>query len=284
MKKSSWIFCFLRRVTPAGLVALVATVVRWRREHHPVAFAGLAGCPITGYLQRMDVLALCAVDAPESFQRHDARGRFVPARFIDHRVDEMGTDLAECIAPGGEDYEHPLSDLYSLAWFVLTETANNVRQHSQGMGYVAAQVNRQEGMVRLAIADNGRGILRSFRDAGLPWSTGLSDAEAIRKALEPEVSSKGGPANEGVGLTLVAGLVRLIGGWMMMVSGTGVLTIRKGREPELTALPSQRQYQGTLLGMTFRQQDVRDYAGLLERAKVTTGRLPPGVVGVMFRP
>ena len=33
-------FSGLRRVTPAGLVALVATVLRWRREHHPVTFEG----------------------------------------------------------------------------------------------------------------------------------------------------------------------------------------------------------------------------------------------------
>lgn len=146
----------LRRITPAGLVALVATVLRWRNEHRAVRFDGLAICPITGYLQRMDVLAACGIELPETFQRHEAHGRFVPVRLIDHRVDEMGTELAGCLAPGGEDYDHPLNDLHDLAWYVLTEVANNVRQHSRGLGYVAAQVTRNEGMVRLALADNGR--------------------------------------------------------------------------------------------------------------------------------
>lgn len=277
-------FSTLHRVTPAGLVALVATVVQWRREHHPVVFEELEICPITGYLQRMDVLKQCGIELPENFQRHEATGRFVPVRLIDHRVDEMGAELASCIAPGGEDDGHPLSDLHALAWYILTETANNARQHSQGLGYVSAQVHRTEGMVRLALADNGRGILKSFQDAGLSWSVGMDDAHAIRKALEPEVTSKGGPTNEGVGLTLVAGLVQLIKGWMLIVSGNGILTIHEGRAPELSVLPGKARYRGTLVTMTFRQKDVRDFATLLERAKTEIGLLQPVVKGVRFRP
>ena len=277
-------FSTLRRVTPAGLVALVATVLRWRREHHPVAFVGLETCPITGYLQRMDVLKQCGIELSENFLRHEATGRFVPVRLIDHRVDEMGAELASCIAPGGEDDGHPLSNLHSLAWYVLTETANNTLQHSRGLGYVSAQVHRTEGMVRLALADNGRGILKSFQDAGLDWSTGMDDAHAIRKALEPEVTSKGGPTNEGVGLTLVAGLVQLIKGWMLIVSGNGILTIHEGCGPELSVLPGQARFRGTLVTMTFRQNDVRDFATLLERAKTEIGHLQPATIGIRFRP
>ena len=274
----------LRRVTPTGLVALVATVRRWQQANHPVTFEGLQACPITGYLQRMDLFQASGLALPETFQRHAAQGRFVPVRLIDHRIDEMGNDLAACLAPGGEDLDHPLSNLYSLAWYVLTETGNNVQQHSRGRGYVAAQVNRTEGLVRLAIADNGRGILRSFQDAGLPWSVGMDDPTAIRKALDPQVSSRGRPSNEGVGLTLVAGLVSAIGGWMLIVSGTGVLSINRGSTPVVTNLPGQARYQGTLLGLTFRQTDVSDYASLLERIKVTSGLLQPATRKIKFTP
>lgn len=99
----------------------------------PVTFQGLQTCAITGYLQRMDVFATCGAAMPENFQRHEARGRFVPVRVIDHRVVEMGNDLATCLAPGGEDFEHPMADLYDLAWYVCTEMANNVRQHSRSV-------------------------------------------------------------------------------------------------------------------------------------------------------
>jgi hypothetical protein len=274
-------FSGLRRVTPAGLVGLVATVLRWRREHRAVTFQGLPACAITGYLQRMDVFATCGVELPENFLRHEAKGRFVPVRILDHRVDEMGHELAMCLAPGGEDYGHALADLYDLAWYVFTETANNVRQHSRGVGCVSAQVNRAEGLVRLAIADNGGGILKSFE--GMDWSAGMTDAAAVRKALEPRVSSKGSPTNEGVGLTLVAGLVRRTRGWLMIISGTGGLKISAGREPEVFALPNAARYQGTLVGLTFRQKDVRDYASLLHDAKLDAGLLQRPANTVRFR-
>lgn len=44
-------FAKLRRITPAGLVLLAATVVRWRQAHRNVTFRGLKHCAVTGYLQ-----------------------------------------------------------------------------------------------------------------------------------------------------------------------------------------------------------------------------------------
>jgi len=68
-------FEFLKRVTPAGLVVLVATVTKWLRESRRVELVNLGKCVITGYLQRMDVLKACGATLPESFQRHVAKGR-----------------------------------------------------------------------------------------------------------------------------------------------------------------------------------------------------------------
>lgn len=276
-------FSGLRRVTPAGLVGLVATVLRWRREHHPVAFLGLDVCAITGYLQRMDVLKTCGADMPESFTRHEAKGRFVPVRLVDHRVNEMGHEMASCLAPGGDDYDHPMSGIYDMAWYVLTEIANNARQHSGGQGYVTAQVNSQEGLVRLALADNGKGILKSFQDTGFSWSSGMDDAVAIQKALEPKVSSKGWPANEGVGLTLVAELSRLTRAWLLIVSGQGTLQILPKRGLSVSKLSDGRRFHGTLIGLTFRQQEVRDFADLLHQAKSRTGLLRDGGITGKFK-
>ena len=274
----------LRRVTPAGLVTLVATVSRWRREGHPFRFEGLQRCVITDYLKRMDVFKACGVQLSENFRRHESLGRFVPVRYIDHQVDQMGSDLSACLAPGGDDYEHPLHDLYDLAWYVLTETAQNVRQHSWGDGYVAAQVNPTEEVVRLAMADNGRGILKSFQAVDLPWSRGLDDAGAIRKALEPKVSSKGPPSNQGVGLTLVTRLVQLIGGGMTIVSGSGMMNIRRGAAPTFVTLPGPTYFQGTLLGLAFHQKDVQNFAGLLQSAKLDSGILQAAEKGIRFAP
>lgn len=69
----------------------------------------------------------------------------------------------------------------------------------------------------------------------------------------------------------------------MIVSGNGVLSIRRGQEPQLSLLPEQAHYQGTLIGMTFRQEDVQDYANLLQRAKLDTGLLQQQAKGIIFR-
>lgn len=274
-KNVSLDFSPLRRVSPAGLVALVATVKRWERDGHQVLFENLGACPITGYLQRMDVLNTCNVALPEKFKRHDAAGRFMPLRPIDHPVDELGNAMATCVAPGGDEFDHPLSALYDLVWYVLTEMANNVRQHSRGMGYAAAQVTTVEGFVRLALADNGKGVLQSFRDAGFAWSAHLDDAGALQKALEPFVSSKGSPTNEGVGLTLVSELARLTGGMLLIVSGRGMLTIDGKGNIRTKAQGSNATFQGTLIALTVPQNKVKDFAVLLTAAKVASGLLRP---------
>ena len=266
-------FSALRRVSPAALVALVATVTRWKRESCPVRFRGLETCVITGYLQRMDVLTSCGVELPEAFQRHEAQGRSVPVRKVDCEVDVMGHAMAACLAPGGDEYGNPLTAVYDLAWYVITETANNARQHSGGTGYAAAQVARSEGLVRLALADNGRGILRSFQEAGLPWSRGTDDIGAIRKAIQPFISSKGGPTNEGVGLTLVNELARLAHAWLLIISGSGAWRLKPDGTTTTESLPANGFFQGTLLTMVFRQDRVRDFAAMLQEAKNATGLL-----------
>ncbi len=277
-------FAKLRRITPAGLVLLAATVVRWRQAHRNVTFRGLKHCAVTGYLQRMDLLKVCGCEWPEEFLRHESKGRFVPVRLVDHRVDEMGNEVAACLAPGGEDYEHPMAGLYDLASYVFTETANNSRQHSAGLAYVAAQATRAEGMVRLALADTGVGIRGSFALAGFPWSREGDDAHAILRALGARVSSKPNDPNEGVGLTLVSGLARITRAWLLIVSGTGVLRISDGRPPELSDLPNGGCYCGTLLAMTFRERDAHGFARLLHNAKVDAGLLRTPRVAINFEP
>lgn len=197
----------------------------------------------------------------------------MPVQLVDHDVEKMGQELASCLAPGGEDYDHPHAAMYDLAWYVFTEMANNVRQHSRGLGYAAAQTMRSEGLVRLAIADNGKGIRQSFVDAGLPWSHDVNDAEAILKALTSKISSKGRPTNEGVGLTLVSGLVKQAHGWLLVVSGRGVVILKPGGEPNVSVLPSGASFDGTLVVAAFRQQHVKNFADLLHEAKVKAGLL-----------
>lgn len=269
-------FSQLRRVSPAAMVALAAQVSAWRMRGASVSVGGLEHCGILSYLQRMDLLTHCGICVPEKFHRHDARGRFVPVRKVEHPVEEMGSQMALCVAPGGDDYEHPLAGLYDLIWYVLTEMSNNVRQHSGGTGYASAQVSGlTEGLVRVAIADSGRGILASFREAGFDWSHALDDRAAILKALEPKVSSKGSPANEGVGLTLTSKLAEQVGAWLLIVSGDGAVRMRPKQGMRVERLPGGERYGGTLVALTFPQGKAQNFPELLDLAKQASGLLQP---------
>src|SRR5438105_1154767 len=89
-------FAELRRVSPAGLVSLTARARRWVHEGRKVTFRNLRKCPISGYLQRMDLFKACGVAVEEKFERHDAVGRFVPVRRIEVDVEAMGSEMALC--------------------------------------------------------------------------------------------------------------------------------------------------------------------------------------------
>lgn len=262
---------------------MTASVIGWRRKHRRVEFCGLRECAILGYLQRMDLLSACGIPMPEGFERREASGRFVPVRLIEQDVTQLGRDMAGCLAPGGEDYDHPMAGLYDVANYVITEIANNTRQHSAGLGYASAQVARAEGLVRIALADNGMGILRSLQLVEYPGSDRFTDIEAICKSMEPRVSSKVGDPNEGVGLTLVSNLTRLAKGWLMIVSGGGVVTIPRGQEPATRTLPDDGYYQGTLVAGSFPQKTTRDFADLLQRAKIEAGLLRRGTIDANFQ-
>jgi len=194
----------------------------------------------------------------------------------------MSKDVAACLAPGGDDFGHPASPLYDLAAYVIGELGDNVRQHSLGTGYVAAQVNPGEAMVRLAVADNGHGIRESFIDAGLAWSHGLSDAAAIKKALEPRVSSKGEPVNQGVGLTLVTGLARHTQAWVLIVSGTGIVQMDPDGQVKESSLPSGCFYHGTLVTLTFLHGKLQDFPTLMDAAKQEAGLLAKRPIRTRF--
>lgn len=266
-------FSRLQRIYPAGITALVAIIKHWERRGHRVLYEGLQQCSITAYLQRLDVLTVCGVDVPEKFRRFESTAKFVPVQEISVDVTGLGNAMALCVAPGGEDVDQPLSGLYDLVWYVVTEMANNVRQHSGGTGFASAQVMRAEGFVRLALADNGKGILKSFQDVGLPWSRDMSDEAAIAKAIEPRVSSKGSPTNEGVGLTLVTEMTRQTKSWLLIVSGRGVLTLNRNGYVECRKLDRGAYYPGTLVAVTFLPTVVQDFAALLTAAKVEAGLL-----------
>ncbi|MDX2080629.1 MAG: ATP-binding protein [Terrimicrobiaceae bacterium] len=267
-------FSHLEHVTPVFLAAVPATIERWKAGGRPVVLSGLEACKITSYLQRMDFLDRCGVHRAEDFQRRSASGRFVPVRPVEQPVEELAKEVAACFAPGGEDFEHANAGFFDFLVYAVTEMGNNILQHSCGRGFAAVQSSRADGMVRLALADNGCGILKSFQRVELPWSMGMSHEAAILKAMEPRVSCKSGEPNEGVGLTILAHVVSQMKGWLMVASGSGMVQVTPRCEKEAMALPEGGSYEGTLVALTVRRSSAAQFGEYLHNAKIDKGLLP----------
>ena len=277
-------FSRLRRLIPAAIVSLVATVNLWKTRGIRVEFKGLQECPILSYLQRMDLLNACGFEMPEEFHRRNSKGRFVAVRTVIHPIESMAAEVASCLAPGGEDFDHPNAGLFETISYVLTELGNNIRQHSSGTGYAAAQVNQDEGIIRMSFADNGVGILRSFQIIEAPWSLEATHSDAITKALESRVSCKAGPPNEGVGLTLVMELISMMGGGLLVASGNGVVKGYSDGIRSQETLPDGAFYKGTLVAMSFPSNAAARYVEFLQKAKIKAGVLQPGLGRATFEP
>ncbi len=278
-------FSGLQRVSPAGLAALTAFMAGRGRKRLTTDVVGLETCGIRDYLRRMNLLRLCGwEDGEESFARRDPSGRFVPLEEIPHRVEDLGARIAACIAPGGEDYESPNAGLYDAAWYLITEMANNVRQHSRGVGFVAAQTTPWDGFVRISIADCGCGIPRSLKEAGFPWAQDLADESIIEQSMAARVSSKGQPSNEGVGLTLSSRIVDLMGGHMLVASGGGSVIRGKDSVLKKGRFANGARFLGTLVAISFRRSEAADFDSKLHQAKEIEIPLRASVNPATFQP
>lgn len=79
--------------------------------------------------------------------------------------------------------------------------------------------------------------------------------------------------NQGVGLTLVAGLVRSTEAWLLLVSGTGTLRIHPDGKVTTAELPNMASYRGKLVALTFRRSKLQEFYTLLNNAKLDAGLL-----------
>jgi hypothetical protein len=198
-------------------------------------------------------------------------------------VETLSTDIARCLFPDA-DVENPdESGLFDLLQYSVSELANNVCQHAKAAGYAMAQYNGSTDLIRVAIADCGIGIGRSFAENGSPrWNKTMGDLDAVKLALQPKVSSKdhlstpwGGSVNAGVGLTLLEALSRETGGQFFLASGTAGL-FRKGADVQaMKELTDVGHFGGTVCALSVTRSSIRNFPEVLQRAKLSTGLLQP---------
>lgn len=271
--------------TPGAVVVLLAKVQWWEARGKTVHFEKCESCAAFGYLQRIDFFSQTGIKLPEKFKRHAASGRFVELRRIGgegaENVEQLSTGIADCIFPDANVEDPEESGLFDLLQYSVSELANNVRQHSCAQGFAMAQYTGRTDLIRVAIADSGIGITRSFKDNGSPfWKEGMTDAEGIELALQSKVSSKlhltsawGESINAGVGLTLLKEFAERTNGNLFVASGKGIYW-RKGQYGGTPLKTTETPFDGTVCSFAFTRSQVRTFVELMQAAKQATGLLP----------
>ena len=167
--------------------------------------------------------------------------------------------------------------------YSVSELANNVIQHARAPGFATAQYMARTDIIRVAMADTGIGVLRSFAENNSPfWKPEMTEAEAIALALQPKVSSKlhlttawGESINAGVGLTLLKEFCSLAGGCFFMASGNGVCFQLAG-DKSFNQNSLRGNFHGTVCALSFNRATIRNFPELLHKAKQSVSLLPTG--------
>ena len=133
---------------------------------------------------------------------------------------------------------------------IFSELVNNAAEHgmtAEGAGaHVRYLPHRRGRAFDVVVADSGAGIRATL--AGNPdLSPPESDAAAIRLAVQELVSGSGIPTR-GIGLWMTVTEMRKPGRKLWIQSGSGLLTMYGGAEPELREIEHR---QGTVVRLTI---------------------------------
>lgn len=269
------------RYSPIALVTLICKVKSFLEAGLSVYFINHERFEAVRYFQRMNFFSICNVSMPERFIRHESFGNFTVIQEFGLNkgsVEVISDGIARCCIPDEEkwkiDDKEENSEIYDLVVYAISELINNVFQHSEARGYISAQVYPQTEIVRIGIADNGIGVLNSFKNNESPhFQENWTDAHAIQKALEAKVSSKNHitspfvtPVNAGVGLSILKKLSEKLSGQFCLVSGNAII-----ENAQLKELPADSYFKGVAISITFKKTGLLDFQEALMETKRELG-------------
>jgi hypothetical protein len=266
----------LQFVDPVGLCLLAATCHRLAMQGKRLRLENVSTA-IAGYLARMDLFKACGIEYKENFTRHDRQTDLVEIRVADKTAegDRLANKIVTALVgatPGYDPYAapdemtgyQPQDYLYKPLHYLFSELLENALTHAKRAGYrdarswVAAQYYPGKDRIRLAVVDNGCGLLRSLeRHPSLPEK---SHKAAIRLAFEPRVTCNpdleirpNETVNQGIGLTVIREIVAQGRGVMRLVSGDTLFEMAGGREKTCPVTP----WQGVVLALEFKRDLLR---------------------------
>lgn len=267
---------------PAAVVFTCAMVDRWTSRGRTVQFSNHATSEACRYLQRIDFFDKLGFVFPDSFMRHDRGSSLVEIRRVEPGVARLKDPLAGLLAACLAGTDDAGDEAFLFAEFSLGEVIANCQQHAGASGFVSGQYVPTRGWSRIGVADCGVGIRESFRAAGSPhFRKDMSQLEALRKALQPWVSSKnhlrtgpyGEPPNRGVGLSIIGHMLAESGGEFFIASGNA-WHYRRGQGAASTG-EMRAEIPGTVVSLLFDRGQIGSFRTMVaaaNRALDLTGR------------
>ena len=176
---------------PAGIVALASYIAARGANGHRTSIS-MPESDARHYLQRVDFFNVLGIDLPESFRRWPADKRFVTLRRIIDKATArtLAIETADCLET---DLPGDSGSIVRAARNVFEELTVNIVDHSDrpDTGFGMAQtypVAGGTGRLRIAVSDAGIGFLSSLQKS-LEYAGRIADdSEALRLAIEHEVT------------------------------------------------------------------------------------------------
>lgn len=198
------------------------------------------------FLQRMDFFRTIGVTIRETFQRHEPSGRFVPVREIEasRQVYEASAEIVETLRVDDNNAANVLRHC-------IGEIIDNVFVHAASRTHatICAQHFPNACLTQVGIVDTGIGFRASFAASPTFKPMRLTDRNSITLGLAPYITSKpyvagmyesAGYGRLGVGLFIVANVLKEIGGRLQIASGNALFHLDRWR--------TIRPWQGAIIG------------------------------------
>jgi hypothetical protein len=203
-----------KSLTPFGVIMLTSTIVDCFRIGKDCSFRRPESRTLENFLRNIGFYSFFdlkgQIDERDLIKTETVQLR--RCQGLDFEIIERLTDLFNFhlnLSPG----------VYGSLRMSLQEAMTNVIDHSGVNDYfVCANSYRDQKLIRLCIADLGKGIFESLKSIR-EYQNLTDDYDAIRQATNEGVSSR--PRRAGLGLTHIKNFIKINEGQLCIISGKG---------------------------------------------------------------